>query len=492
MNLFKNTNNNKRYYTLDYFYKQKFNSKVFKVSLNAGFTCPNIDGTVGYGGCIYCSKSGSGDYAGNVEDNLIKQFNEVKNILHKKWECAKYIGYFQARTNTHAPLEILKDKYETILNLDNVVGLAIATRPDAISDEVLEYLGKLNKKTFLTIELGLQTIHEKTSKLINRCHDLECFREMVYKLKEKKINVVVHLINGLPYETKEMMLETVDYLNKLPIDGIKIHMLHILKDTPLANLYQKKKFEILTKEEYVNIVCDQLERLNSNIVIHRITGDPNADDLVEPNWLIKKFGVLNDIDKELAKRNTYQGFNLNILNKVKQLMSNHLKDNDLVIDATVGNGKDTLFLANLVSKGFVYGFDIQQTALDNASKLLKRNNITNYQLFLEDHQNINKFLKDYLGKISLVNFNLGYLPGGDKSITTNYQSTIKAIDNALKLLNNKGMILITVYPGHKAGFEEHKAIENYLKKLKNYQINYYHNTRKKGAPYLIKIANYPQ
>ena len=148
MNLFKNTNNNKRYYTLDYFYKQKFNSKVFKVSLNAGFTCPNIDGTIGYGGCIYCSKSGSGDYAGNVEDNLIKQFNEVKNILHKKWECAKYIGYFQARTNTHAPLEILKDKYETILNLDNVVGLAIATRPDAISDEVLEYLGKLNKNFF--------------------------------------------------------------------------------------------------------------------------------------------------------------------------------------------------------------------------------------------------------------------------------------------------------------------------------------------------------
>lgn len=487
MNLFKNTNNNKRYYTLDYFYRQKFNSKVFKVSLNAGFSCPNIDGTVGRGGCIYCSKSGSGDYAGNIFDTLVLQFNTVRNMLHKKWPDAKYIGYFQARTNTHAPLNVLKEKYETILKLDNVVGLSIATRPDSISDEVLDYLGELNNKTFLTVELGIQTIHDKTSKLINRCHDLNCFTEMVYKLKEKNINVVIHIINGLPYETKEMMLETVEYLNKLPIDGIKIHMLHILKDTPLANLYQKKKFDVLTKEEYVNIVCNQLEMLNPNIVINRITGDPNIEDLVEPNWLIKKFGVLNDIDKELVKRNTYQGFNISILNKVKQLMCNHLKDNDLVVDATIGNGNDTLFLANLVPKGFVYGFDIQQIALDKTSKLLNDNNISNYQLFLDNHKNINILLKDYLAKISLITFNLGYLPGGNKFITTNYKSTIEAIDNSLNLLNNKGVILITVYPGHKEGLEEHKALEKYLKKLNNYKIDFYHNTTNKKAPYLISI-----
>lgn len=486
MNLFPNTNSNKRYYTLDYFYKQKFNSKIFKVSLNAGFTCPNIDGAVGYGGCIYCSKLGSGDYAGNPSDDLIKQFNEVKNVLHKKWKDAKYIGYFQARTNTYAPLEVLKEKYETILRLDNVVGLSIATRPDAISDEVLEYLGKLNNKTFLTVELGLQTIHEQTAKLINRCHTLECFEKMVYKLKEKGIHVVVHIINGLPYETKEMMLETVKYLNKLPIDGIKIHMLHILKDTPLANLYEKTKFKILSKEEYVNIVCDQLELLRPNIVIHRLTGDPDANDLIEPQWLIKKFGVLNEIDKELARRNTYQGFNLSILNKVKQLMDNHLNANDIVVDATTGNGNDTLFMAKLVPKGFVFGFDIQEQAINNTTELLNKNNITNYQLFLENHQNIRKVLKDYIGKISLINFNLGYLPGGNKMITTNYKSTIKAIKESIDLLNNKGIILITVYPGHEEGLREKQKLEKYLKTLKNFII-YHRNTDNDKAPFLIEI-----
>jgi hypothetical protein len=299
--------NNKRYHTLDYFYKHKFDSKVFKVSLNAGFTCPNIDGTKGTGGCIYCSNLGSGEYAGDVCKDLVTQFNEVKNIMHKKWPTAKYIGYFQAHTNTYASVDILKEKYETILSLPNVIGLNIATRPDAISDECLNYLDELKNKTYLTIELGLQTIHEKTSKLINRCHTLECFEEMVYKLHKKNIPVVVHIMNGLPYETKEMMLETVKYLNTLPIWGIKIHMLHILKNTPLASLYEKYPFHILTKEEYVDIVCSQLELLDKHIVINRITGDPKKEDLIEPKWLIKKFTVLNDIDKKLVKRDSYQG-----------------------------------------------------------------------------------------------------------------------------------------------------------------------------------------
>lgn len=305
------SNSNKRYHTLDYFYKHKFNSKVFKVSLNAGFTCPNIDGTVGYGGCIYCSKLGSGDYAGEKEKDLITQFNEVKEMLLKKWPNAKYIGYFQANTNTYAPIAVLKEKYETILKLENVIGLNIATRPDSITKECLVYLEELSKKTYLTIELGLQTIHEKTSKLINRCHSLECFTDMVEKLRTRNINVVVHIINGLPYETKEDMLETVKFLNKLDIQGIKIHMLHILKDTALNNLYQKEKFHVLTRNEYIDIVCDQLELLREEIVINRITGDPKIDDLVEPDWLIKKFGVLNEIDKEMARRDSYQGSKIN-------------------------------------------------------------------------------------------------------------------------------------------------------------------------------------
>ena len=310
VNPFKYSDSNKRYHTLDYFYKHKFNSKVFKVSLNAGFTCPNIDGKVGFGGCIYCSNSGSGDYAGNPKDDLIKQFEKIKNTLLLKWPKAKYIGYFQAHTNTYAPVNVLKEKFESIISLPNVVGLNVATRADCITDECLDYLDDLNKRTFLTVELGLQTIHPKTTLLINRCHSLECFEIMVKKLREKNINVVVHIINGLPFETKQMMIETVKYLNNLDIQGIKIHMLHILKKTKLEELYNKEHFPILTREEYVNIVCDQLEYLRPSIVINRITGDPNIDDLIEPNWLTKKFCVLNEIDKELVKRNSYQGRNV--------------------------------------------------------------------------------------------------------------------------------------------------------------------------------------
>ena len=307
LNNFIYSNTNKRYHTLDYFYKQKFNCKVCKISLNAGFTCPNIDGTLSKNGCIYCSKTGSGEYGGNPNDDLEKQFNSIKKIMNKKWPNSKYIGYFQARTNTYAPVNILKNKYEKILSLDNVVGLSIATRPDAISDECLEYLKKLNKKTFLTIELGLQTIHEKTSKLINRCHDLACFENMVKKLQENHIFTVVHIINGLPHETKEMMIETVKYLNSLNIDGIKIHMLSILKNTPLEKLYKIKPFEILTEEQYIDIVTTQLEYLNPKIVIQRLTTDPVKNDLIAPLWTVKKIDILNSIDKKMAKENIYQG-----------------------------------------------------------------------------------------------------------------------------------------------------------------------------------------
>jgi radical SAM protein (TIGR01212 family) len=292
---------------LDYFYKHKFGCKIAKISLNGGFTCPNKDGTKGVGGCIYCSKLGSGDYAGKLNKSLTEQFFDIKNIMDKKWQNTKYIGYFQANTNTYAPVSELKKKYEEILKIDRVVGLNIATRSDAIDSHCLDYLEELNKKTFLNIELGLQTIHEETNKLINRGETLEEFETMVNKLRSRGINVIVHIINGLPYETKEMMLETVKYLNKLDIQGIKIHMLHIIKDTKLADLYKEKPFHVLTREEYVDIVCDELELLRPEIVINRITGDPNPDELIEPKWLIKKFGVLNEIDKEMARRNSYQG-----------------------------------------------------------------------------------------------------------------------------------------------------------------------------------------
>ena len=303
--MFKYTLDNKRYHTLNYYYKKKYGKKTFKVSLNGDFSCPNKEKN-GHG-CIFCSRLGSGDFAGNKNEDLITQFNNIKNIMEKKWPDSYYIGYFQANTNTYAPLEVLKQKYETILSLPNVVGLNIATRSDAISKECYDYLEILNKKTDLIVELGLQSIHEKTLKFINRGHDLNNFERAVKELQKRNIKVVVHIINGLPNETKEDMIETIKYLNQLNINGIKIHMLHIIKDTDLADYYIANPFHILSKEEYIDIVCEQLEYLNPSIVIHRITGDPKKEDLIEPKWLLKKFVVLNDIDKEMKRRNIYQG-----------------------------------------------------------------------------------------------------------------------------------------------------------------------------------------
>ena len=291
-NRFKYTNDNKRYHTLTYYYKEKFNEKVCKVSLNANFTCPNIDGTKGYGGCIYCTKLGSGEFGGNPKESLISQFEKGKKIMQRKWPNAKFIAYFQANTNTYAPLEKLKECFEPFIKRNDCIGLSIATRSDSITDECLDYLEDISKRTYLIIELGLQTIHEKTSKLINRCSTLENFDNMVKKLKERNINVVVHIINGLPYETEEMMIETVKHLNELSIDGIKIHMLAILKDTTLEKYYYKNKYKVLTKDEYISIVIKQLEYLNPKIVIHRLTEDPIKEDLIEPKWLTKKIDIL--------------------------------------------------------------------------------------------------------------------------------------------------------------------------------------------------------
>lgn len=469
MNLYKNSDNNKRYYTLDYYYRKKFNCRIAKLCIDAPFTCPNIDGTKGYGGCIYCTPS-------NNLKSIEEQIEEQKKIIDKKWPSAKYIAYLQSHSNTYGSIDKLKSLYEPLLKVENVIGLSIGTRVDCITPECLDYLEDLSKRTYLTIELGLQTIHEKTSKLINRCHTLEEFEKMVKELKKRNINVIVHIIDGLPFETKKMMIETIKYLNKLHIDGIKIHMLFIDKNAPIKNL----KFKMLSKEEYIDVICDQIEELDPDVVIHRLTGDGNKDTLIEPLWSLKKVSILNDIDKCLAKRNTFQGFNKTIQNKVNQIIIENLKPNDLVIDATIGNGHDSAFILPLIPKGHLYGFDIQEEAITNTKKILEK---TNYTLYNISHENMLETLK-LENKISLIIFNLGYLPGSNKEIKTNYKSTIKAIKDSIKLLNNKGIILITIYPGHKEGLEESIKINDFLKSTNH---NIYRNAENPKAPYLITI-----
>ena len=307
-NAFEYSLDNKRYHTWNYHLSQKFGEKVFKVSLNAGFTCPNIDGTKGYGGCIYCSDAGSGDFAGNPSDSILEQFEKVKQRMHEKWPKAKYIPYFQAHTNTYAPLEVLKEKFEPVLKCDGVVGLSIATRADALEDDVLDYLSELSKRTYLIVELGLQTVVDKTGELINRCHTYQEFLDGYKKLTDRGINVCVHLIIGLPFETKEMMLRSVSEVAKLKPHAVKLHLLHVLKGTKLAQMYQNNEFKTLTREEYVDIIVDALEILPKETIIQRLTGDGGKDDLIAPLWSLKKFCVLNEIDKEMVRRNTYQGF----------------------------------------------------------------------------------------------------------------------------------------------------------------------------------------
>ncbi|MDI6453566.1 TIGR01212 family radical SAM protein [Peloplasma aerotolerans] len=301
-------NHEKHYNTLNNYYLQKFNKKVFKIALNGGFTCPNIDGTVASGGCTFCSYMGSGDFAGNKLEPLKVQFEKIKQMMHQKWEDGYYIAYFQANTNTHAPLPRLKALYEEAITLDpNIVMLSIATRPDVLPDDVLDYLADLNQRMPTQIELGLQTIHQETSDLINRAHDLECFDEAVKKLRAKGLEVVVHIINGLPYETKEMMIETIKHLNTLDIQGIKIHMLHLMEKTKMGYAYKKNPWQLMDLETYVDVTVDQILWLRKDIIIHRLTGDAPSEMLIAPNWTKKKFVVTNEIDKRLRKLGLYQG-----------------------------------------------------------------------------------------------------------------------------------------------------------------------------------------
>jgi hypothetical protein len=306
-NKFKYSSDNKRYHTWNYHLHQKFGEKVFKVALNAGFTCPNIDGTRGVGGCTYCSNSGSGDFAGDPTHDILRQFEEVKSKMHLKWSKAKYIPYFQAHTNTYAPADVLRARFEPVLAQDGVVGISIATRADCLADDVLDYLSELNQRTYLIVELGLQTIFDETGDKINRCHTYAEFLDGYEKLRARNINVCVHLIDGLPNETKEMMIESAKAVAALKPHCVKLHLLHILKNTKIAEQYRNGDFELLTLEEYVDIIVSQLEVFPEETIIQRLTGDGGRDTLIGPLWSLKKFVVLNEIDKLMVRRDTYQG-----------------------------------------------------------------------------------------------------------------------------------------------------------------------------------------
>ncbi|OED58755.1 TIGR01212 family radical SAM protein [Acholeplasma laidlawii] len=298
----------KHYNTLNNYYRKTYNQKVFKVALNAGFTCPNIDGTVASGGCTFCSWMGSGDFAGDKRDSLKVQFENIKQQMHKKWKDGLYIAYFQANTNTHAPLPRLKEIYEEAIKLDpKIVMISLGTRPDSLPEDVLDYLEELNARMPVQVELGLQTIHQSTSDLINRAHDLKTFDDAVLRLHKRGIEVVVHIINGLPTEDKNMMLDTVKHLNTLPIQGIKIHMLHLMEKTKMGYDYLQNPWELLTLEEYVDITTDQLLWLRPDIIVHRVTGDAPEEMLIAPLWTKKKFVVANEIDKRLRKLGLFQG-----------------------------------------------------------------------------------------------------------------------------------------------------------------------------------------
>ena len=301
-----------RYHSLDTYLKKRFGSKIFKVPLNAGFTCPNRDGTISNQGCFFCSKMGSGEFAGNPNESLKIQFDRIKNIMHKKWPQGKYIIYFQANTNTYAPLNQLKDLYEEAITLDsNIVALSIATRCDAIRDDTLEYLTALNERIPLWLEIGLQSKHEETMKRLNLGYTLSTFQATIQKIKQINIETIVHIINGLPGETKKMMIETAQFLNTQGIQGVKIHSLYLVKGSVLGEAYIKEPFPLLTLSEYVEIVTEQLSMMKNDIVIHRINGDPPRNLLIAPHWTLKKFIIMNEIDKRMNLLNYYQGCKYN-------------------------------------------------------------------------------------------------------------------------------------------------------------------------------------
>lgn len=304
----------KKYYSLNYFLRHKFGEKVFKISLDAGFSCPNRDGTLSSGGCIFCSERGSGDFAGCREFSITRQFMDIKEMMNKKWSAGKYIAYFQAYTNTYGSPELLRQKYEEAIAQEGVVALAIATRPDCLNDKVIELLKEINERVYVWVELGLQTIDDGVAKLINRGYRLEVFEESLKTLRKAGIDVVVHTIFGLPGEGRVEMLNTIRYLSNKDIQGIKIHLLHVMKDTPLEQFYTKGYVNLMEKDEYVDTVCQAIKLLREDIVIHRLTGDAPRNLLIGPVWSLKKWEVLNEIDYKMTEHGWYQGLDFSTNN----------------------------------------------------------------------------------------------------------------------------------------------------------------------------------
>lgn len=297
----------KRYYSLNYFLREKFGEKVFKISLDAGFSCPNRDGTISYGGCVFCSERGSGDFAGNRNFSITRQFEDIKIMMNKKWKTGRYIAYFQAYTNTYESINVLREKYEEAINQEGVVALAIATRPDCLNNDVIELLKDMNERVYTWVELGLQTVSDRSAKIINRGYELSVFEESVTRLKNSGIDVVVHVILGLPGECREDMIRTIEYIAHKGIQGIKFHLLHLMKGTPLMDFYKLEKFAFLEQQQYVDLICEAITMLPESVVIHRLTGDAPRELLIGPMWSLKKWEVLNEIDRNLIENNLYQG-----------------------------------------------------------------------------------------------------------------------------------------------------------------------------------------
>lgn len=300
---------NKRYHSWNFALRQEFGEKIFKVPIDAGFDCPNRDGTVAKGGCTFCSVSGSGDMIVAPEAPLPEQFEKEIAMMHKKWpQVDKYIVYFQNFTNTHAPVAVIRERFEQVLTLPGVVGISIGTRPDCLPEDVADYLAELNQRFYLWVELGLQTTFETTSNAINRAHDYQTYLDGVASLRKHNIRVCTHLINGLPGETIEMMQENVRRtIQDSDIQGIKLHLLHLMRNTRMLRDYHEGRLQLMRRDTYVSLICDQLEMIPPEIIIHRLTGDAPWDSLVGPMWSLKKWEVLNEIDQEMLRRNSYQG-----------------------------------------------------------------------------------------------------------------------------------------------------------------------------------------
>lgn len=299
--------NGKPYHSFDYMLKERFGEKIYKVALDAGMTCPNRDGTLGSRGCIFCSAGGSGDFAGSRQDSITQQIEKQAASIRQKRGVAKFIAYFQAYTNTYAPVDYLRKIYTEAISHPDIVAISIGTRPDCLDEDILQFLDELNQKKPVWVELGLQTIHETTARYIRRGYPLSCFEQAVSELRKRNLDVIVHTILGLPGESKNDILSTIEYLNHRDIQGIKLQLLHVLKGTDLAEDYLAGKFQVYTMEEYLELVIDCLEHLNPEIVIHRLTGDGPKDLLIAPLWSSAKRTVLNTLHRECKLRHAFQG-----------------------------------------------------------------------------------------------------------------------------------------------------------------------------------------